>query len=119
ATREDFAAVRLIEAHVGEVVNHLVQTHDQLARLNIIEDQLAAISQSLAEVQNGGQPVRALDSGTAADELRPLIERLMSENRRGEENTAALLDTLQHAMIRLLDRVDAIEAGQQHHVDAR
>jgi localization factor PodJL len=113
ATQADIGAVRLIEAHVGEVVNHLVQTHDQLARLNVIEEQLALISHTLAEVQSGAHPTRFLDNGSAADELRPLIERLMSDNRQGEENTAALLDTLQHAMIRLLDRVDSIESAQR------
>lgn len=142
ATHDDFAAVRLIEAHVGEVVNHLVQTQDQLERLNIIEAQLATISHTLADVQGMSQDgkdgsalaksnvdaiARAAaeetaqrfvelshdDRHSAADELRPLIERLMSENRQGEEQTAALLDTMQHAMIRLLDRVDSIEFAQQ------
>lgn len=144
ATHDDLAAVHLIEAHVAEVVNHLVQTQDQLERLNIIETQLATISHTLAEVQGvpvdgiiGAPPVtRALDYDaiaraaaeqtaqrladihaedrhSAADELRPLIERMMSQNREGEEHTAALLDTMQQAMIRLLDRVDSIEFGQQ------
>ena len=49
ATQADIGSVRLIEAHVGEVVNHLVQTHDQLARLNVIEEQLAVISHTLAD----------------------------------------------------------------------
>src|SRR5690606_25053409 len=70
-------------------------------------------SKSLTEMQGGAHFARAVDANSAADELRPLIERLMSENRRGGENTAALLDTLQHAMIRLLDRVDAIDAAQR------
>ncbi len=142
ATHDDLAAVRLIEAHVGdgEVVNHLVQTQDQLERLNIIEAQLATISHTLADVQDmssdgkdGGARARSNldvdaiarvaaaetaqrftelrndDRHSAADELRPLIERLMSENRQGEEHTAALLDTMQQAMIRLLDRVNSIE----------
>jgi localization factor PodJL len=113
ATQADIAAVRLVEAHVEEVVNHFVQTHDQLARLNVIEEQLTTISHSLAEVQDGAQG-RAFYDGAAADELRPLIERLMSDNRRGEENTAALLETLQQAMIRLLDRVESVEWTQQH-----
>jgi localization factor PodJL len=142
ATRSDLGAVRLIEAHVGEVVNHLVQTHDQLMRLSVIEEQLASITHTLAEVQDGAGSAAAtsgssdLDIGAiaraaaehaalrfadltpaandSASELRPLIERMMSENRHGDENTVALLDTLQQAMIRLLDRVDAIEFAQHH-----
>ena len=56
---------------------------------------------------------RTEDRHSAADELRPLIERLLSQNRQGEEQTAALLDTMQQVMIRLLDRVDSIENGQR------
>jgi localization factor PodJL len=138
ATRSDLDAIRLIESHVREVVNHLVQTHDQLARLNAIEAQLATITRTLADVQDGASPSENVASAVDVDaiaraaaehaamrfadiapagndpvsELRPLIERMMSENRLGGETTAALLDTLQQAMIRLLDRVDAIELAQ-------
>lgn len=145
ATRADLDAVHLIEAHVGEVVNHLVQTHDQLTRLNVIEGQLATITRTLGDVQDGaatglqaadgagsGVDVEAIartaaehtamrfagmapDGKDAASELRPLIERMMSDSRHGEENTTALLDTLQQAMIRLLDRIDAIEMAQHYH----
>lgn len=141
ATRADFEAVHLIESHVGEVVNHLVQTQDQLSRLNVIEAQLASITRSLSEVQSGAASVLqqqspAIDVGAIAREvaehtamrfaemaplygdpvreLRPLLEQMISERQHGEENTVALLDTLQQAMIRLLDRVDAIEMRQYH-----
>lgn len=46
------------------------------------------------------------------DEMRHLMERSMSDARQSEENTSALLDTLQQAMIRMLDRMDAIEFNQ-------
>jgi localization factor PodJL len=137
ATHDDLAAVRQIEAHVGKVVDHIEQTQDQLVRLNTIEAQIVNISKTLAEMQvaqstaKSDQDIDAIaravaeetaqrfagsrpdDNNSAADELRPLIEQLMAENRQGEEQTAALLDTLQHAMVRLLDRVDAIDVAQQ------
>lgn len=116
AKRSDLDAVRLIESHVGEVVNHLVETHDQLARLNVIEGQLASITRSLAEAPGEAHRTPEFISDVEridpVSELRPLLERMMSDNRNGDENTAALLDTLQQAMIRLLDRVDAIEMAQ-------
>jgi localization factor PodJL len=145
-TRADLDAVRSIEEHIGEVVNHLVQTHDQLARLNVIEEQLAAITHTLSIGQDRGRSelhsatdlpagldvgeiaraaaehaaTRFADmaptSNDAVSELRPLIERMMEESRSGGENTSALLDTLQQAMIRLLDRVDAIELAQRSDV---
>jgi localization factor PodJL len=42
-------------------------------------------------------------------EIRDMLRGFINESRQGEENTTALLDTLQQAMIRLLDRVDAME----------
>jgi localization factor PodJL len=121
AKRSDLDAVRLIESHVGEVVNHLVETHDQLTRLNVIEEQLAGITRSLAGMPNGasGAPMPFSDAEhkDPVSELRPLLERMRSESRSGDENTAALLDTMQQAMIRLLDRVDAIEMAQHINSD--
>lgn len=46
------------------------------------------------------------------DDMRRLMEQSISTSRQSEENTTALLDTLQQAMIRLLDRIDAIELNQ-------
>lgn len=46
------------------------------------------------------------------DDLRDMIERFVSEQRHGDEQTNTMLDTMQQAMIRLLDRMDAMEAGQ-------
>jgi localization factor PodJL len=139
ATKADLESVRLIEAHVGSVVDHLAETHDQLARLNVIEKQLAEVTHTFAEAQSGAtadaqagavaKTVPAIDidavaraaadqaaqrfAGQQGGELRPLIEQMISETGRRDENTAALLDTLRQAMIRLLDRVEALDL-QQH-----
>ena len=142
ATRADVEGLRLIEAHVGELVGHLEGAHRQLERLDTIESHIADIADKLADVNRAAegvalsQPVQqdidlhsiaqqAADAAARrmADQLprhqpqdgndvRGLIERLMTESRQGEENTTALLDTLQQAMIRLLDRVDAMEMTQ-------
>lgn len=136
ATHEDFAAVRKVEAHINDVANQLEQTQDQLMRLNTIEAQIASISKTLAEMQSAQSAAkftsdidaiarqaaeetaqrfietRSSQEPSAAYELRPLIEQLMTENRQSDEHTAILLDTLQQAMVRLLDRVDAIDAAR-------
>ncbi|MGE4129286.1 MAG: hypothetical protein AB7E80_14075 [Hyphomicrobiaceae bacterium] len=54
---------------------------------------------------------QASDSGSAEDmnAVRQLLEQFINERREGDETTAAMLDTMQQAMIRVLDRVDAIE----------
>ncbi|MET0408512.1 MAG: sel1 repeat family protein [Hyphomicrobium sp.] len=131
ATHDDLAAVREIGSHMEEVVGHLEYTHGQLERLTTIEAQIATISQTLAEMQKPSHAsstpeidaiARAVAEetaqrfastqhrdGSSADTLRPLIEQLMAENRQGGEQTAMQLDTIQQAMVRLLDRVDAFD----------
>ncbi|MEQ1716306.1 MAG: hypothetical protein ABL907_10035, partial [Hyphomicrobium sp.] len=149
ATHNDVESVRLIEAHMAELVGHLESTQDYLSRIETIELQLNTIAgrledvHALAELGTGDQAPAALAAvqppidvaalaKAAADEaaqrfanialpapvipgldsMHHLIERSMSDARASEENTTALLDTLQQAMIRLLDRMDAIEYNQ-------
>jgi localization factor PodJL len=135
ATHDDLFVVRQIEAHMGEVVHHLEKTNDQLDRLNTLEMQIATVSKTLAQMQASSSAAKSADieavaravaeetaqrfaarqfddRSAAADELRPLIQQLMTENRQGGEQTAALLDTMQQAMVRLLDRVEAIDVMQ-------
>lgn len=45
------------------------------------------------------------------DELHHLLTGFINERRHGEEQTTTMLDTMQQAMIRLLDRMDALETG--------
>jgi localization factor PodJL len=148
ATRGDVESVRLIEAHMSELVDHLENTSTQLARLDALENQIGKIAEKLEDVHrvaldgvpgnqySGEQPAvdvaaiakaaareaatfisAAPQSGFDVDEMRSLFERTMSEVRLGDENTTVLLDTLQQAMIRLLDRVDAIELNQHRIAD--
>lgn len=147
ATQSDLDALKLVEAQVGEVASQLMKAQEQLARLGVIEDQLATISAALADVHQAATapleteppaaaPAHAEAIAAAAEqaatrvaalwqpapnaadpELRPLIEQFMSQSRLGEENTTALLDTMQQAMIRLLDRVDAIEFTQHQNIN--
>ncbi|HXF54981.1 MAG TPA: hypothetical protein VNK52_12745 [Hyphomicrobiaceae bacterium] len=48
---------------------------------------------------------------TSLEELHDLISGFFNERREGDAQTATVLDTMQQAMIRLLDRMDAIEEG--------
>lgn len=158
ATRGDVEGIRLIEAHMSELATHLEGAHNQLLRLDAIENQLSAVAGKLDEVHEIASSAATGESSSgdgmsatmpqfdieavakaAANEaasrfadLRPaadpsqaiegvhaLIERFMNDTKQGEENTSALLDTLQQAMIRLLDRVDSIELTQQQAIQAQ
>ena len=46
-------------------------------------------------------------------EVRGMLESLINERRHNDENNASMLETMQHAIIRVLDRIDAIEIAQQ------
>lgn len=60
-----------------------------------------------ADIARPATPVPAVDR--SFEELRGLVESLISERRSGDEQTATMLDTMQQAMIRVLDRIDAME----------
>lgn len=57
----------------------------------------------------GGVFAEMGEAGAGHDDLRSLVETFIRERRQGDEQTMAALDTMQQAMIRVLDRVDAIE----------
>lgn len=44
--------------------------------------------------------------------IKQLVADMVAENKSGQTNTNSMLDTLQQAMVRLLDRVDAVEQAQ-------
>ena len=52
----------------------------------------------------------AADAGSIGD-LKRLVEGFVSGQRESEEHTSTMLDTMQQAMIRMLDRMDAIESA--------
>src|SRR5262249_22043307 len=47
------------------------------------------------------------------NEVRGLLESLINERRHSDENNASMLETMQQAIIRVLDRIDALELAQQ------
>ncbi|MEQ1712911.1 MAG: hypothetical protein ABL908_16125, partial [Hyphomicrobium sp.] len=173
ATRSDVEGLRLIEAHISELAQHLDQTQMQLERLDGIEAQLNVVVSRLTDdrfvepSEPGHFPAAQLDEivsrtadrvasqlvgmgqiagigphgdyeqlatraaeqaitrfaydvrqsrpefGDQPGELRSIVEDFIRERRQGEEQTAAVLDTVQQAMIRVLDRIDAIELQSQ------
>ena len=46
-------------------------------------------------------------------EVRGLIESLINERRSSDENNASMLETMQQAIVRVLDRIDALEQSRQ------
>ncbi len=74
----------------------------------------AAIAKMVAELVSQQLPKAAdasVDPTPRLEELRGMIENFAADQRHGEEQINTMLDTMQQAMIRLLDRMDAIEQG--------
>ncbi len=140
ATRSDVEGLRILEAQIMEIASHLEHAEVQFGRLDGIEQQLQLVMEQLSDgrrsqlVDSGARPVEDLEqlANAAADqaasrfaasakgngdarrfdEISDLLRALTDERRQGEEQTYTMLDTVQQAMIRMLDRVDALEIAQ-------
>lgn len=138
ATRSDPNGLRQVETHIGDLVTQFEQARSQLGRLEQIEGNLTELmsrvsDERLGELmsQAGPSPTDIENVATAVadriatrmpqaakvdmsgfDDLRGLIQTFVDDQRQGEEHTASMLDTMQQAMIRVLDRMDALENGQ-------
>jgi len=64
------------------------------------------VASSFANVQQRDADTR--DIG----EVRGMLESLINERRHNDENNASMLETMQQAIIRVLDRIDSLEMAQ-------
>lgn len=139
ARRTDVEGLAALETQIAALASQLGRTERHLARLDAVEteirqlstrvsdERLAAmlipqqtgspalaeadldrIARAVAGMVQGPTPAAAVDA-TQVAEIRGLLETVMAEQRQADEQTASVLDTMQHALIGLLDRMDAIE----------
>ena len=153
ARRSDLDALALLETQLKELTRQFEQTRGQLARLDSMDDSLRDLALGLERQQPAGQlDSKAIETliDAAADRaaariagampaapaqdnaeaqkrmtaLEELLQDYIEERRRGEEVTASILHTIEGALSRIVDRVDAIDvakpapAAQEGH-DAR
>jgi localization factor PodJL len=77
----------------------------------------AQVAERLASIKPEPAPAAPPADTRRLGELRDLIGTLMTERRQGDEQTTGMLDTIQQAMIRLLDRVDSLELSMHAPMD--
>lgn len=107
--------LKQIEGHVAEIEEHVDFIRGELKRLDGMEAQIRAVMETQKGVADqpeavataNGEPTEA----TGVAQLSGLLQRLMAERRNTEEHTISMLDTLQQAMIRVLDRIETMEAA--------
>lgn len=94
----------MISSAVEKIAGRLQQAPHALADLQGLADAAAErVAERFSEAgQTGG-------SSEDVHSIRQLLDQFINERREGDEHTAAMLDTMQQAMIRVLDRVDALE----------
>lgn len=139
AKRSDVAGLGEVEACISEMAEQLEKTHRELARVSEIETQVRelagqvsterlstlikpqapaidtvaiadAVAEQLAEKAPSPQPEQPSGVGAAdIEEIKKLVQAMIRDRQTEGEHTASVLDTMQQAMIRLLDRMDALE----------
>jgi localization factor PodJL len=119
-----FGRIDTIESQLNAVVDHLAA---QLEQQTAASPQMAAadlqrLVQDAAEVTAqrfaaAAQPLAALSAAPAPtadiDGIRQLLESYIGERRQGEEHNSLMLDTVQQALIRVLDRMDSLEVAHE------
>ena len=109
-----------IEAQLHEVVEHLAaqfDAHPAAAPAMAPEDfqRMADTAASTVAMRFAATapdaPATTSDDQIAS--VRGLLESYIGERRNGDEHNALMLDTLQQALIRVLDRMDAMEQAQE------
>lgn len=76
-----------------------------------VEDLAASAAEQMAErfASHERWETQSRDLG----EVRGLVENLITERRINDENNASMLETMQQAIIRVLERIDDMEVAQQ------
>jgi len=97
----------MISAAVEQIATRLRDAHETQERdIAVLAD--AAAERMATRLADFGSLGSDMQSGEISA-VRQLLEQFINDRREGDEQTAAMLDTMQQAMIRVLDRVDAIE----------
>ena len=139
----DGEGLKLIDAHVAELAEHVDAIRQQLGRLDAMDGQLCELTRTLEERQRAdsgarpigrgrhrgagrqrgrarSEPCRRIPAGAGRrpgpsdgriEALEALLQDYIAERRRSDEVSAGILRTIEDALVRILDRVEAMEAA--------
>jgi localization factor PodJL len=111
----DRARLEAIDSQLATIAAQL--SHDRLTDLLNESVNRGADLEGLAESAAQKAAAHIADQGILEaqarnlGEVRGLIENLINERRHSDENNASMLETMQQAIIRILDRIDALEVS--------
>jgi len=113
----DDARLQAIDAQLGTIATQL--SHDRLCGLITQSVSRSADFEGLATSAAHKTAMHFADQDLRdaqirdIGEVRGMLESLINERRHSDENNASMLETMQQAIIRVLDRIDALELVQQ------
>ncbi len=143
ATKADLGGLSIVEAHINEINTHLEETQSKFVKLDNIEAQLSTVMDRLSDdhlgdlanvgaqmspqvveevamaaAEKAAMKLSAIDQAAGPQDermadLQNSLHNFMDERRQGEIESQTMMETMQQAMVRVLDRVDAIEMGGQ------
>jgi localization factor PodJL len=107
-------ALHDIELCIAEIANQLEVTSNELKRIDGIEGKIGEISKAIVNQGSsvGAAASNAFQAGDADDigELSVIMKDFIRERRSEGEHANSVLDTMQQTIIRLLDRMEALES---------
>jgi localization factor PodJL len=98
AAGSDTSRLEAIDSHLGNLIAQLSP------------ERFDGFAEAAQKAVAGAAEMRAAQQRDFG-EMRGLIENLISERRHNDENNASMLETMQQAIVRVLDRIDALEQG--------
>lgn len=136
-TQKDFESLKSLEGEIEQLREHFENVQAQLSRLDTMESQLQSVVerlsddnlQSMFQAQAPGstdpaelaaivgeyvanrvsdKQAEAPSNDTGVMRLEETLTRFIEEQRAGNASQVAVLDTLQDAMVQMLDRVDGM-----------
>lgn len=137
----DRAGLKLIDAHVIELAEHFETMREQLTRLDTMDGQLRELTRALegAQQRPGADAATLSEDAIVAlidtaaeraasrlaasmpadaggqgriDALEQMLQDYIAERRRGEEASAGILRTIEDALVRIMDRVETMDAAR-------
>jgi localization factor PodJL len=122
SSKPDIAALAPIEARIQSFASELSAATKQFARLDSIEAHLADLSKiaAAANAPLDEDHVHALSESPIEREhqtggnIHALLQEFTDDRKRIDQETASALDTIQEVLVRLIDRIDQIDAQDGH-----
>ncbi len=141
----DTARLEDLESCIGEIAEHIDMSNQRLARIDSVEKRIAELADQLAnqpapsagqesaldaamvanliadrlnETAPVGPAAQSGDGATSAEfaALASTVKEFVAERRNETEHANAVIDTMQQSMIRLLDRMEALEEAAPQEV---